>query len=94
MDAENKKPLPIILGGVALLIVLGVFVYTRWAAKQPEKVHTAQGFYYTGPRRNAKDPNVWVDADGNRVPPPPDATPVKSSPSTLGPKTGGTTTKP
>lgn len=35
--------------------------------------------YYTGPMRSKSNPNVWITADGRRVPPPADAIPLPAS---------------
>ena len=74
-------------GGILLVIIIVVILLTR--NRTPEKPPpSGSGFYYTGPFRNKKNPNMWGDDNGRPVPPPPDAIPLQSG--TTG-KGGGTT---
>lgn len=59
----------IVLGLLAFLLI-GLIVFNhRPVAPEPPR----GAIYYTGPRRVLYDPNKWVDANGNVVPPPPGA---------------------
>ncbi len=70
MSNARQKRLLLGLGAACLLFVFFYLLNRRSAEAVP--TGDGRGFYYTGPRESKNHPGVWVDAAGNRVPPPPE----------------------
>lgn len=63
---------------VLLAVSIGIAIVFLSPA-EPHYSPPSGGGYYTGPMRSKSDPNVWITADGQRVPPPADAIPLSTS---------------
>jgi len=67
MDEKKKKKQLILL--FVALVAVAVAIVTMKHPKKPAA--PADPAFYTGPRPTKRDPNIWVDAYGNRSAPPP-----------------------
>jgi len=72
------------IGALVVTVAVAAFIFMK--ASRASMSPPSGLYYYTGPMRNKKDPNIWGDAQGNRVPPPPDAIPVPPSSANNAPK--------
>jgi hypothetical protein len=60
---------------VVFVALVAATVWILSAGSNPPLERPTASNYYHGAFRNQKDPNVWGDENGNRVPPPADAIP-------------------
>ncbi len=82
--SEQPRRIFVLLGIVAVLALVVFFVWRGGANKAESFSSGGKDVYYTGARRAKWNPNVWVDAQGKIVPPPPDAKPLSANDPRLG----------
>ncbi len=76
---DSQRRIAIVLGIAAVLAVAVVAVWRGLSRPVAGASDGGSDVYYNGPRRAKWNPNVWVDANGKVVPPPPDARPIPAS---------------